>query len=273
MCLGYTKSQVVYSKQNKPLPLCILFLVEVLAGLNHIVYRFLPTVYNVKINNQVNVERSNLLGVSRRFRTMKRMQRLSWSWLGKKLRVQFLMGILIVVPIGATILILVWIFTAIDNILQPIISSIWGHTIAGIGFGITIVLIYLAGAVADNIIGKKLIHYGESLVARVPVVRQLYTGIKQILESFSKPGESGFKEIVLVEFPREGMRAIGFVTNESFDESGEKLLHVFIPTSPNPTSGFLQIMGEDKVTRTNMSVEDALKMIISAGKVLPTQKS
>ncbi|GAI00048.1 unnamed protein product, partial [marine sediment metagenome] len=90
---------------------------------------------------------------------MKHTQKVSWGWLGKKLRTQFGTGILIVVPIGVTILILVWIFITLDNILQPIIRSIWGRTVPGVGFGVTIVLIYLAGVIASNIIGKE----GDSL--------------------------------------------------------------------------------------------------------------
>ena len=198
---------------------------------------------------------------------MNRSQRVSWGWLAKKLRAQFLAGILVLVPIGATIWILVKIFSTIDNILQPLIKPIAGHTIAGVGFAITIVLIYLVGAVTSNVIGKKLIHYGESVLARIPVARQLYTGIKQILESFSATGKNGFIDVVLVEFPRKGMRTIGFVTNESSDEPGEKLLNIFIPTSPNPTSGFLQIVREGEAIRTNISVEDALRMVVSAGRV------
>ena len=198
---------------------------------------------------------------------MKHTRRVSLGWLGKKLRTQFATGILVVVPIGVTILILVWIFVTLDNVLQPIIRSIWGRTFPGVGFGATIVLIYLAGVIASNIVGTRLIHYGESLLAKVPVVRQLYAGIKQILEGFSKPGKTGFMQVVLVEFPKEGMRAIGFITNESYDKSGERLLNVFIPTSPNPTSGFLEIVKEDKIIRTNISVDDALKMVVSAGRV------
>lgn len=204
---------------------------------------------------------------------MKHIQRAFWGRLGKKLRRQFLTGILIVVPIGATILILVWIFTAIDSILQPAIRTVWGYTIPGVGFGITIVLIYLVGIIASNVGGRRLIHYGESLLAKVPVFRPVYSGIKQILESFSAPGKTGFLQVVLVEFPRKGMRTIGFVTNESSNESGEKLLNIFVPTSPNPTSGFLQIAREGEVIRTNISVDDALKMVVSGGKMSPKEVS
>ena len=99
------------------------------------------------------------------------------------------------------------------------------------------------------------------------MARQLYNGIKQILESFSAPGKTGFMNVVLVEFPRKGMRTIGFITNESYDKSGERLLNIFIPTAPNPTSGFLQIAREDEIIRTNISVEEALRMVVSAGRI------
>jgi len=195
----------------------------------------------------------------------------SLGWLGRKLRGHILAGILVVVPIGVTVLILIWIFSGIDNVLQPVIKTVWGDTIPGVGFGITIVLIYLIGVIASNVLGKKLVGYGESLLAKVPGFRQIYTGIRQILLSFSAPRQAGFMQVVLVEFPRKGMRAIGFVTNESTDKAGETLLHIFVPTSPNPTSGFLQIVREDEIVRTKISVDDALKMLVSAGRVLPKE--
>ena len=205
----------------------------------------------------------------RRVSAMKYSQRAFWGWLGRQLRAQFLTGIIAVVPLGATILILYWIFTSIDNILQPVIKGIVGHPITGAGFGITIVLIYLIGVIASNVIGRRLIRYGETTLPGIPVFRQLYNGIKQILESFTSPEKTGFMQVVLIEFPRKGMRVIGFITNELCSEPGKKLLTVFIPTSPNPTSGFLQIVAEDEITRTDISVENALRMVISAGRVSP----
>jgi uncharacterized membrane protein len=200
---------------------------------------------------------------------MKPKRGVSWGWLGRKLRAQFLTGILVIVPIGATILILLWIFSAIDRILQPVVVAVFGQAVPGVGFAVTMVLIYLAGVIASNVAGKALIQYGESLMAKVPLVRQLYSGIKQILESFSAPGKTGLMQVVLVEFPRKGMRAIGFITNESFDESGNKLINIFIPTSPNPTSGFLQIVREEEIIRTSIPVSEAIQIVVSAGKVSP----
>ena len=189
------------------------------------------------------------------------------SRVGKKLRAQFGAGILVIVPIIITILLLVWLFGYIDNIAQPVAKSLLGRTIPGLGFALTVVLIYLTGVVATSVIGKRLVGYIESLLARVPLFRYLYTGIKQIMVSFTTSGETKFLQVVLVEFPKKGMRVLGFVTSESRLESGEKLLTVFIPTSPNPTSGYLEIVRENDIIRTNISIDDALKMVLSAGKV------
>ncbi len=206
----------------------------------------------------------------RRLGAMKHMLWLFWNWLGMALRRHFLTGILVMVPLGVTILILIWIFNTIDNILQPyIIKPIFGRPVAGIGFGITLVLIYLVGVIASNVVGRRLVRYGESLLAKVPLLRPLYTGIKEILLSFSEPREAGFMQVVLVEFPRKGMWTLAFVSSESTAQSGKTQLNIFIPGSPNPTSGFMQIVTEDEVIRTDISIEQALGMVVSAGRVSP----
>ncbi|HEU65409.1 MAG TPA: DUF502 domain-containing protein, partial [Chloroflexi bacterium] len=140
---------------------------------------------------------------------------------GRKIRTQFGAGILVVVPIIIAILILVWLFGYVDNIAQPVAKSLLGRTIPGLGFAITVVLIYLTGVAATSVIGKRLIGYGESLLARVPLFRYIYTSVKQIMESFAASRETGFLQVVLVEFPKKGMRVIGFVTSEACVESGE----------------------------------------------------
>ena len=193
--------------------------------------------------------------------------RISWGWLVRQLRNKFILGIFVIVPVSATILILVWAFNSIDNILQPTIRSTWGRSFPGLGFGIVILLIYLAGIIASSVIGKKIIAFGETLLGKLPLVRQLYRGIKQILESFMAPGKTGFMQVVFIEFPRKGVQSIGFVTNRLESKSGDRFLTVFVPTSPNPTSGFLQIVKEDEIVPTNITVEDALRVIVSAGRV------
>jgi uncharacterized membrane protein len=188
----------------------------------------------------------------------------------KKLGGLFLAGILVIVPIGATVLILLWLFNWIDDILQPVIIHFWGQRIPGVGFGVIVVLIFVAGAIASNFFGKRLVSYSEKYVInKIPVIGQLYKGIKQIMESFSKSSKNGFLKVVIVEFPRKGMNAIGFITNETKTETGEKQYYVFIPTAPNPTTGFLQIVKEEDLIPTKMSVDEAIKLVISAGKYNP----
>ncbi|MBI3040182.1 MAG: DUF502 domain-containing protein [Chloroflexi bacterium] len=204
---------------------------------------------------------------------MKHLDWTPWGWLGRQLRRQFLTGLLAVVPLSITIVVLVWTFNVIDNFLQPLIKPIMGRSLPGVGFGITIVAIYLVGVIASNVLGKRLISYGESLLAKVPVVRPLYLGVKQLMDSFSPSGKNGFIQTVLLEFPRKGIWTIGFITKESSAQAGETQLNIFVPNAPNPMSGFLQIMGESEVIRTNISVENALRMVVSAGIVTPQEVS
>ena len=188
--------------------------------------------------------------------------------IGRKLRRQFIAGIIVTMPIGVTVWLVIWIFTSIDSILQPAVSSILGRSIPGLGFVILIVLVYLVGILASNFGTRRLVDYGQSLLNRIPIIRPIYSSIKQIADSFSS-GKAGFKQVVVAEAPMKGTRTIGFVTNESLDKAGNRLLYIFIPTSPNPTSGLLQIVKEEDVIQVDTSVDDAMKMVVSAGKVLP----
>lgn len=185
------------------------------------------------------------------------------------LRRDFLAGLLIVVPLAATVLILKWLFQSIDGILAPAVDAIFGRHIPGIGFGAIMVMIYLAGVAARNMFGWKAIQRGESLLEEVPMIREIYSTVKQVLESVMLPHEGAFKEVVLVEFPRAGMRTIGFVTNRVRDSSGKDLVNVYIPTTPNPTSGYLEIVPEDEVFHVDMPIDQAIKMVVSGGTVSP----
>jgi len=191
--------------------------------------------------------------------------------IGRKVRGHFIAGVIITVPLGLTIWAFIWAFSQIDGWLQPIVERIFGYTIPGVGFGVTVIAIYLIGVIASNVIGRRLIGYGEAAMGRIPIARYLYNGARQILQSFSTPAATGFMQVVLAEFPRKGTRTIGFITNEVSDESGRKLLNVFIPTAPNPTSGFLQILREEEIIRTDISVDAALKMVVSGGRMSPDE--
>ncbi|MES0278609.1 MAG: DUF502 domain-containing protein [Dehalococcoidales bacterium] len=192
-------------------------------------------------------------------------------WQYRVLRRHFLAGILVVVPIGVVILVLVWFFTSVDSILQPLIKTIFGREITGAGFAFTLVLIYLVGIAAENFVGRRFIRFGESTLERVPLLRQLYSGSKNVIAGLSGTGlnKAAFREVVLVEFPREGMQTVAFVTNEIKDEAGKTLLNIFIPTAPVPTSGYFEIVSADKVVRTKIGVDEAMQMVISSGMISP----
>jgi uncharacterized membrane protein len=189
---------------------------------------------------------------------------------GRKIRNQFVAGLLVMIPLGATILILVWLFNSIDHILQPIINAVFGRHLPGVGFGVTIILIYLAGVIATNVIGHRLIKWGDSLLDKVPIFRLVYRSIRQILASFSVANNT-FMQVVMVDFPHKGMKAMAFVTNEITGQDGKKSYTILIPTAPNPTTGFMQIVKEEDITHTKISVDEAIKMIVSAGKVMPEE--
>lgn len=191
-----------------------------------------------------------------------------------RIRRHFVTGILVAIPLGAVIAILVWIFGLVDNILQPIIEWIFGRRIVGLGFAVAVGLIFVLGLLANNFLGRYLIRWGESLLRRVPVIGQIYVTAREVIESIAGQSidKAAFKEVVLVEFPREGMSTVAFITKEFTDSNGEKWANIYIPTSPMPTSGYFEIVDESKITRTDISVEDALKMVVSGGVVSPGEK-
>lgn len=191
------------------------------------------------------------------------------SWIAGRVRRNFLTGVLVLVPLAATLLIFKWLFDAIDGILEPAVEAIFGRPIAGIGFGAIIVLIFLAGIFASNVVGRKIIQRAEALVEELPMVREIYNTFKQVLQSVILPHKGGFRDVVLVEFPRPGMKTIGFVTNHIKDAAGNKLVSIYIPTTPNPTSGYLEIMPEEDVVTIDMPVDDAIKMVVSGGMISP----
>lgn len=164
-----------------------------------------------------------------------------------------------------------WIFDLVDNILQPIIEWIFGTQVIGLGFAVAVGLIFVIGLLANNFLGRYLLKWGESLLCRIPIIGQIYLVARQLIDSIAgqQVTKSAFREVVLVEFPREGMSTVAFITNEFIDSNGKKLFNIYIPTAPVPTSGYFQIVGEEMITRTNLSVEDALKMVISGGVVSP----
>lgn len=191
------------------------------------------------------------------------------SRMGGNIRSRILTGILVVVPLGVTVLVLRFFFNMVDGMLQPTLKAALGHTIPGLGLLLTVILLYGIGLFASWVLGRRLIHWGEAILKRIPLVKNIYAAAKQVVETLSLPKSQAFKRVVLIEFPRPGMWVVAFVTGEVYNSDGKKLIKLFVPTTPNPTSGYLELVPEDQVRGTNMSVEDGIKMLVSGGILSP----
>ena len=191
----------------------------------------------------------------------------------KHLKGTFLAGIFIVIPFGITIFILKFLFNFADGILGSHLDNLMelygrsGGHLPGIGMVTGAVVVYLAGLVATNVIGKRMLKSGDDLMTRIPLVKSIYTSSKQLIKVF-REGGSSYRRAVFVEWPRPGVRAVGFVTAE-VERDGESLVVVYIPTMPNPTSGFALWFRECEVYDSGMTVEDAIKFVVSGGVVIP----
>jgi uncharacterized membrane protein len=196
-----------------------------------------------------------------------------WRRVMKTMRKHFFAGVIILVPLIATLIILIWFFVNVDNFLQPLIELVFGQKITGVGFGISVIVIYVIGVITSNWVGRRIFGFGEKLLDRIPIFRQIYRGFKQVMDSLSgyQVKKAAFREVVLIEFPRPGMRTIGFITNELLDENGKKIYAVYVPTAPIPTSGYFEFAYEDMLTRVDLTVDEAMKMIMSSGIVSPSK--
>ncbi|MBW6463418.1 MAG: DUF502 domain-containing protein [Firmicutes bacterium] len=157
------------------------------------------------------------------------------------------------------------------------IKTLFNYRVPGIGFAAGILLILLIGFIASNIIGSRLINFSDSLLQRLPLAKGIYTSAKQIIDAFTVQGKNAFQKVVLIEYPRKGLFVLGFVTGSSKGEIQEKThgetLNIFIPTTPNPTSGMLILAPRHEVIELDMTVEQGMKVIISGGLFSPTGDS
>lgn len=201
-------------------------------------------------------------------------------------RANFVTGLLIVLPAVVSAVILVWVFGTVANVTDSLLFFIpqkfthknhgegamyWYWSLAALICAIA--LISAIGRLARNYFGKKMIEWMEIAMLRIPLFNKIYGAIKQVNDAFSTGGANSFKTVVLVEYPREGVYSLGFLTSEHHSEvqarTGENLVAVFIPTTPNPTSGFMILLPANKVTMLSMSVADGVKYIVSLGAIAP----
>ena len=199
-----------------------------------------------------------------------------------RFRRYFLAGILVTSPILITVYVTWLIITFIDSQVAGMLPESLDftkklpHQIPGLGLIISNIVITFIGAITPGFIGRTLLKVGERILDNTPVVRSIYGAIKQIMETVMSTNSESFRDVVLVEYPRKGIWVIGFVTGETKGEvqtlNEEILINVFIPTTPNPTSGFLLFVPKNDLIYMKMKVEDAVKMVISGGIVTPQVK-
>lgn len=184
------------------------------------------------------------------------------------LRRYFLTGLLVITPIWGTYLILKTLLSALDGIVGNALQRHLVFYLPGFGIIVLVALILLVGVLATNYLGRELMLLWERLLSRVPVVRNIYSVMKSIVDAISMQQKAKYNRVVLVEFPQEGSYCIAFMTGaapEIQEATKERVVNVYVPTTPNPTSGYLIFVPEDKVTPLAMSVEDGMKVIISGG--------
>jgi uncharacterized membrane protein len=195
------------------------------------------------------------------------------KYIGVKFRKAFFTGILVITPLAVTIWILANLFEKVDGLLGELIIRVLGRRIPGLGVLLLVILVIVVGVFARNYIGGKLIRWGNLLLFKIPLFNKIYIALKQIFEVFLGERNTIFQRVVLFQYPRLGIYSIGFVTSKGGGEVqanvDRKLLHIFLPTTPNPTSGFLLFVPEEDTIALEMSVEEGIKLVISGGAVIP----
>jgi uncharacterized membrane protein len=203
------------------------------------------------------------------------------SFVRKKFRTYLLAGILILVPLSITLWILNFLFRTLDNLLMPFFIRLLGYAgwqvspdfrIPGVGLLATLLIIVTAGVLTTNIIGRKVVDFGERTLVRIPLASNIYFASKQMVEALSQQGRRTFHQVVMVEYPRLGVYSVGLMTKENahvYRDGLEPMVTVFMPTTPNPTSGLLILVRREDVYPLPLTVEEGIKFVVSGGLILP----
>jgi|TARA_B110000977_G_scaffold29239_1_gene37963 uncharacterized membrane protein len=190
------------------------------------------------------------------------------------LRRYLIAGVLVWVPLGVTFFVLKFLLEMMDKLLLilPIAlrpESLLGFSIPGLGFILAFIILLITGAIGANLLGQTALRLSESLLSRIPLVRTIYSSAKQILNSVLSNGGDSFRKVLLIEYPRKGIWTICFQTGTAVKEIQEQLeqqsIMVFVPTTPNPTSGFIMVVAESETRELDMDIETALKLVMSLG--------
>lgn len=196
----------------------------------------------------------------------------------KSIRSYLLAGLVVWLPILVTFVILRFIIDLLDKTLallpaayQP--EHLIGIHLPGLGVLLSLMLLLITGIVATNLLGQKVVYWSEAILARIPLVRSIYNAAKQVIDAIFATNGHAFRKVLLVEYPRKGMWSLAFQTGLSSEEitqqTGSAMVSIFIPTTPNPTSGFLMMVSKEEVIELSMTIDEALKFIISLGVMQP----
>ncbi|MGA7993172.1 MAG: DUF502 domain-containing protein [Thermoanaerobaculia bacterium] len=178
-------------------------------------------------------------------------------------------GVLLIVPIAVTAAVLRFLFGFFDGWIQPVAESVLGRRVPGLGLVLTVVLVWATGVLSANFAGKKLLELFDRLLENLPLVKTVYSASKQLVEAVSPGGRRAFRRVVLVEFPKKGTFALGFVTGDGLGPLPGDTLSIYVPTALNPTSGFLVFARESDILDPHLSVEEGVKLVVSGGVVRP----
>lgn len=178
-------------------------------------------------------------------------------------------GLLVVVPLGLTYMVLKFLFDILDGLLEPVTAAATGRHIPGTGLVLLVLLVYIAGILTLHILGRRLLAFAGSLVMRIPIVSTVYGTAKQLIDSFGGTGPTGFKRVVMIEYPRRDCWTIGFLTGTTQDHLGQVLAFVYIPTAPTPNSGWVALIPYKDIRDTDLSIPTALRMVLSGGITVP----
>lgn len=198
--------------------------------------------------------------------------------MSKKIKQIFITGLAVTIPIGLTLYVLFFLIEVMDSLLRIIPQRYHPDTllqfhVPGLGVIFVVVLIFISGLLMKSYLGNRLVQIGEAIFHRIPVIRSIYDGTKQVMDRMFVQHNRSFKKVVLVEFPRTGAYTLGFVTGSAHErilrDIGRPCANVFVPTTPNPTSGYLLVIPEQDLVEVGMTVEEALAYVVSCGLVQP----
>jgi uncharacterized membrane protein len=201
------------------------------------------------------------------------MKFLKLVWVAIKNRI--IAGIITIIPIAITYLVVKFLFEKIHRIFEPVVINVFHIQSSIVGIGLSLFLafafVYIVGLLSAMLVVRRWLAKAEAILARIPLIKFLYLTSKQVIDSLAMPQRKAFKRVVLIEYPRKGIHSLAFATGEiRVTRSNELLVSLFLPTTPNPTSGYLLYLPKDQIQDTNLTIEEGMKIIISGGILSPT---